>query len=47
VIEEPVAETYLTPDDSLMFADIEINDSDKETAIALPKNFPYLLKQIN
>ncbi|MGX6969812.1 ABC transporter substrate-binding protein/permease [Vagococcus bubulae] len=47
VIEQPVAEAYLTQDDSLMFADIEINDSDKETAIALPKNSPVLLKQIN
>ncbi|APB31918.1 ABC transporter substrate-binding protein/permease [Vagococcus teuberi] len=47
VIEEPVAEAYLTQDQSLMFADIDITDSDKETAIALPKNSPDLLKTIN
>ena len=47
VIEEPVAEAYLTQDKSLMFANIKINDSDKETAIALPKNSPELLKKIN
>lgn len=47
VIEQPVAEAYLTQDKTLMFANLTLQSEDKGTAIALPKNSPDLLKHIN
>ncbi|OPF88113.1 ABC transporter permease [Vagococcus martis] len=47
VIEEPVAEAYLTQDDSLMFADIKLDNANKGTAVALQKNAPDFLNLVN
>ncbi|MGX4686573.1 ABC transporter substrate-binding protein/permease [Vagococcus sp. JNUCC 83] len=47
VIEEPVAEAYLTQDESLMFADLTLDNANKGTAVALQKNAPDFLKLVN
>lgn len=48
VIEGPVAEAYLKQNPDLKFADkVKFKDGDKNTAIAVPKNSPELMKQLN
>ena len=48
VIEGPVAEAYLKQNPDLKFAEkVNFKDGDKNTAIAVPKNSPELMKQLN
>ncbi|MBP1041891.1 ABC transporter substrate-binding protein/permease [Vagococcus sp. BWB3-3] len=47
VLEGPVAEAYLLQDKNLVASDVEFENGNKETAIALPKNAPVLEGKIN
>nr|WP_211340464.1 ABC transporter substrate-binding protein/permease [Vagococcus entomophilus] len=47
IIEEPVAEAYLQQNKELTFSDLKFENGKKETAVAVPKNAPTLLKSIN
>lgn len=47
VLEGPVAEAYLLQDKNLVASDVEFENGNKETAIALPKEAPVLEEKIN
>ena len=47
IIEKPVAEAYLYQNDKLDFSSVELPEGVKDTAIALPKHAPELLKRVN
>ncbi len=47
VLEGPVAEAYLLQDKNLVASDVEFENGNKETAIALPKDAPVLEEKIN
>ncbi|WP_239256110.1 ABC transporter permease subunit [Listeria ilorinensis] len=47
VLEGPVAEAYVSQDDSLAISDIEFVNGEKQTAIAIPKGAASLEKQVN
>lgn len=48
VIEGPVAEAYLKQNPDLKFANgVKFKEGEKQTAIALPKHSPTLMKQLN
>ncbi|WP_314064850.1 ABC transporter substrate-binding protein/permease [uncultured Vagococcus sp.] len=47
VLEGPVAEAYLLQDKRLIASDVEFENGNKETAIALPKEAPVLEEKIN
>lgn len=47
IIEKPVAEAYLQQNPELGFANVKFHEPDKDTCIALPKNSPVFLAQLN
>ncbi|WP_326717600.1 ABC transporter substrate-binding protein/permease [Vagococcus jeotgali] len=48
VIESPVGEAYLSQDDTLMFAEgLELEDTQKQNAVAIQKGAPVFLDKIN
>ncbi|HDJ2287169.1 TPA: ABC transporter permease subunit [Staphylococcus aureus] len=47
VVEKPVAEAYLKQNPKLGIANVKFNEEEKDTVIAVPKDSPKLLSQIN
>ncbi|HBE8119482.1 TPA: ABC transporter permease subunit [Staphylococcus aureus] len=47
VVEKPVAEAYLKPNPKLGISNVKFNEEEKDTVIAVPKDSPKLLSQIN
>ncbi|HHB2393023.1 TPA: ABC transporter permease subunit [Staphylococcus aureus] len=47
VVEKPVAEAYLKQNPKLGISNVKFNEEDKDTVIAVPKDSPKLLSQIN
>ncbi|HDY9523450.1 ABC transporter substrate-binding protein/permease [Staphylococcus argenteus] len=47
VVEKPVAEAYLKQNPKLGISNIKFNEEEKDTVIAVPKDSPKLLSQIN
>ncbi|MGX0674460.1 arginine/lysine/histidine transport system permease protein/arginine/lysine/histidine transporter system substrate-binding protein [Staphylococcus hominis] len=47
VIEKPVAEAYVKQNNSLMIANVNFNEEKKDNVIAVPKNSPILLANVN
>lgn len=47
VVEKPVAEAYLKQNPKLGISDVKFNEEEKDTVIAVPKDSPKLLSQIN
>ncbi|AYW48640.1 ABC transporter permease [Tetragenococcus osmophilus] len=47
ILEGPVAEAYVGENDDLAFSDLEFEEGDKQSAVALPKDSPVLLENIN
>ncbi|HFD6384067.1 TPA: ABC transporter permease subunit [Staphylococcus aureus] len=47
VVEKPVAEAYLKQNPKLGISNVKFNEEEKDTVIALPKDSPKLLSQIN
>ncbi|HAR6676899.1 ABC transporter permease subunit [Staphylococcus aureus] len=47
VVEKPVAEAYLKQNPKLGISNVKFNEEEKDTVIAVPKNSPKLLSQIN
>ncbi|CAC6060054.1 extracellular glutamine-binding protein [Staphylococcus aureus] len=47
VVEKPVAETYLKQNPKLGISNVKFNEEEKDTVIAVPKDSPKLLSQIN
>ncbi|MBX7641702.1 ABC transporter permease subunit [Staphylococcus aureus] len=47
VVEKPVAEAYLKQNPKLGISNVKFNEEEKDTAIAVPKDSPKLLSQIN
>ncbi|HDA2807809.1 TPA: ABC transporter permease subunit [Staphylococcus aureus] len=47
VVEKPVAEAYLKQNPKLRISNVKFNEEEKDTVIAVPKDSPKLLSQIN
>ncbi|HDD6192460.1 TPA: ABC transporter permease subunit [Staphylococcus aureus] len=47
VVEKPVAEAYLKQNPKLGISNVKFNEEEKDTVIAVPKDSPELLSQIN
>ncbi|OAP84512.1 glutamate ABC transporter permease [Staphylococcus aureus] len=47
VVEKPVAEAYLKQNHKLGISNVKFNEEEKDTVIAVPKDSPKLLSQIN
>ncbi|HCT3123951.1 TPA: ABC transporter permease subunit [Staphylococcus aureus] len=47
VVEKPVAEAYLKQSPKLGISNVKFNEEEKDTVIAVPKDSPKLLSQIN
>ncbi|AXJ35491.1 TPA: ABC transporter permease subunit [Staphylococcus aureus] len=47
VVEKPVAEAYLKQNPKLGISNVKSNEEEKDTVIAVPKDSPKLLSQIN
>ncbi|HDH4506667.1 TPA: ABC transporter permease subunit [Staphylococcus aureus] len=47
VVEKPVAEAYLKQNSKLGISNVKFNEEEKDTVIAVPKDSPKLLSQIN
>ncbi|HAR5081350.1 TPA: ABC transporter permease subunit [Staphylococcus aureus] len=47
VVEKPVAEAYLKRNPKLGISNVKFNEEEKDTVIAVPKDSPKLLSQIN
>lgn len=47
VVEKPVAEAYLKQNPKLGISNLKFNEEEKDTVIAVPKDSPKLLSQIN
>ncbi|EOD8295392.1 TPA: ABC transporter permease subunit [Staphylococcus aureus] len=47
VVEKPVAEAYLKQNPKLGISNVKFNEEEKDTVIAVPKDLPKLLSQIN
>lgn len=47
VVEKPVAEAYLKQNPKLGISSVKFNEEEKDTVIAVPKDSPKLLSQIN
>lgn len=47
VVEKPVAEAYLKQNPKLGISNMKFNEEEKDTVIAVPKDSPKLLSQIN
>ncbi|MCW8324100.1 ABC transporter permease subunit [Staphylococcus aureus] len=47
VVEKPVAEAYLQQNPKLGISNVKFNEEEKDTVIAVPKDSPKLLSQIN
>ncbi|HDG8297044.1 TPA: ABC transporter permease subunit [Staphylococcus aureus] len=47
VVEKPVAEAYLKKNPKLGISNVKFNEEEKDTVIAVPKDSPKLLSQIN
>lgn len=47
VVEKPVAEAYLKQNPKLGISNVKFNEEEKNTVIAVPKDSPKLLSQIN
>ncbi|HDJ3654498.1 TPA: ABC transporter permease subunit [Staphylococcus aureus] len=47
VVEKPVAEAYLKQNPKLGISNVNFNEEEKDTVIAVPKDSPKLLSQIN
>lgn len=47
VVEKPVAEAYLKQNPKLGISNVKFNEEEKDTVIAVPKDSPKLLLQIN
>lgn len=47
VVEKPVAEAYLKQNPELGISNVKFNEEEKDTVIAVPKDSPKLLSQIN
>ncbi|HHO2205259.1 TPA: ABC transporter permease subunit [Staphylococcus aureus] len=47
VVEKPVAEAYLKQNTKLGISNVKFNEEEKDTVIAVPKDSPKLLSQIN
>ncbi|HCU9271324.1 TPA: ABC transporter permease subunit [Staphylococcus aureus] len=47
VVEKPVAEAYLKQNPKLGISNVKFNEEEKDTLIAVPKDSPKLLSQIN
>lgn len=47
VVEKPVAEAYLKHNPKLGISNVKFNEEEKDTVIAVPKDSPKLLSQIN
>ncbi|HDW2794131.1 TPA: ABC transporter permease subunit [Staphylococcus aureus] len=47
VVEKPVAEAYLKQNPKLGISNVKFNEEEKDTVIAVPKDSPKLLPQIN
>ncbi|HDP2993861.1 TPA: ABC transporter permease subunit [Staphylococcus aureus] len=47
VVEKPVAEAYLKQNPKLGISNVKFNEEEKDTVIAVPKDSPNLLSQIN
>ncbi|NGJ84250.1 ABC transporter permease subunit [Staphylococcus aureus] len=47
VVEKPVAEAYLKQNPKLGISNVKFNEEEKETVIAVPKDSPKLLSQVN
>lgn len=47
VVEKPVAEAYLKQNAKLGISNVKFNEEEKDTVIAVPKDSPKLLSQIN
>lgn len=47
VVEKPVAEAYLKQNPKLGISNVKFNEDEKDTVIAVPKDSPKLLSQIN
>ncbi|HFZ5632734.1 TPA: ABC transporter permease subunit [Staphylococcus aureus] len=47
VVEKPVAEAYLKQNPKLEISNVKFNEEEKDTVIAVPKDSPKLLSQIN
>ncbi|NDQ81808.1 ABC transporter permease subunit [Staphylococcus aureus] len=47
VVEKPVAEAYLKQNPKLGMSNVKFNEEEKDTVIAVPKDSPKLLSQIN
>ncbi|MGJ8891419.1 ABC transporter permease subunit [Staphylococcus aureus] len=47
VVENPVAEAYLKQNPKLGISNVKFNEEEKDTVIAVPKDSPKLLSQIN
>ncbi|HCZ6622723.1 TPA: ABC transporter permease subunit [Staphylococcus aureus] len=47
VVEKPVAEAYLKQNPKLGISNVKFNEGEKDTVIAVPKDSPKLLSQIN
>ncbi|MDU0273035.1 ABC transporter permease subunit [Staphylococcus aureus] len=47
VVEKPVAEAYLKQNPKLGISNVKFNEEEKDTVVAVPKDSPKLLSQIN
>lgn len=47
ILEGPVGEAYLSQNKTLTFSELQFADAEKGTAIAIPKNSPKLLGELN
>ncbi|HCQ3579660.1 TPA: ABC transporter permease subunit [Staphylococcus aureus] len=47
IVEKPVAEAYLKQNPKLGISNVKFNEEEKDTVIAVPKDSPKLLSQIN
>ncbi|HDD0320143.1 TPA: ABC transporter permease subunit [Staphylococcus aureus] len=47
VVEKPVAEEYLKQNPKLGISNVKFNEEEKDTVIAVPKDSPKLLSQVN
>lgn len=47
VLEGPVADAYISQNKDIALADIAFENGDKQTAVAIPKDAPYLLERVN
>lgn len=47
VVEKPIAEAYLKQNPKLGISNVKFNEEEKDTVIAVPKDSPKLLSQIN